>query len=122
MEGTSVIARQRGMTQRTRRWSKTLKSAGAWHFACLVAAMGGQTEPIAGAIDTSSSPRSGRPFGRSSDAISRETGDLAWDMRIEPTFGVVSAERSHRLDGAEVLRPGARERSRALDTSASTRR
>lgn len=29
MEGTSVVSRQRGVTQRTRRWSKTLKSAGA---------------------------------------------------------------------------------------------
>lgn len=34
----------------------------------------------------------------------------------------VSAGRSHRLDGAEVPRPGVRERSRALDPSASTRR
>jgi hypothetical protein len=36
--------------------------------------------------------------------------------------GAVSAGRSHRLDGAEVPRPGVRERSRALDPSASTRR
>jgi hypothetical protein len=48
------------------------------------AAMGGQTEPIAGAIDTSSSPRSGRPRWRSSNVILRETGEVARDMRIEP--------------------------------------
>jgi hypothetical protein len=132
MEGTSVIARQREMAQRTRRWSKTLKSAGAVHLACPAAAMGGQTEPIAGAIDTSSSPRSGRPNRRSSNVILRETGGLTRDMRIEPRpdpaepwsgeRGAVSAGRSHRLDGAEVPRPGVRERSRALDPSASTRR
>lgn len=133
MEGTSVIARQREVTQRTRRWSKTLKSAG--------------TEALRVPLSRRWGGRRNRSLARSTrrahhgvaalvggrrTPIDRETGMCGEGHAHRASTGAgetwlgepdaVSAGRSHRLDGAEVPRPGVRERSRALDPSASTRR
>lgn len=132
MEGTSVIAWQREMTQRTRRWSKTLKSTGAEALRVPRCGDGGadgtdrwrdryvelttEWPPLLAVVERHPS---GRPVGRRGTCAS--SLDQSWG---NPARRARCGERGevHRLDGAEVPRPGVRERSRALDPSASMRR